>query len=75
MGCRPQVDLLFIREPNGIPLAEAGYYQEEMITSVLDLERADRSYILDSMKNPPFMQEHWARMVADMKARANEKPE
>jgi len=65
----------FIREPNGIPLAEAGYYQEEMITSVLDLERADRSYIMDSMKNPPFMQEHWARIVADMKARANEKPE
>jgi predicted amidohydrolase len=37
----------FIREPSGIPLAEAGFYQEEMITSVLDLERADRSYILD----------------------------
>ena len=36
----------FIREPNGIPLAEAGFYQEEMITSVLDLARADRSYIL-----------------------------
>ena len=27
----------FIREPNGIPLAEAGFYQEEMITAVLDL--------------------------------------
>lgn len=33
----------FIREPNGIPLAEAGFYQEEMITAVLDLARADRS--------------------------------
>ena len=32
----------FIREPNGLPLAEAGFYQEEMITAVLDLSRADR---------------------------------
>ena len=44
----------FIREPNGIPLAEAGAYQEEIITSVLDLSRADRSYILDSMADPKF---------------------
>ncbi len=65
----------FIREPNGIPLAEAGFYQEEMITSVLDLSRADRSYILDSMKNPPFLSEHWARMVEEVKRRASVPPE
>jgi predicted amidohydrolase len=65
----------FIREPNGIPLAEAGYYQEEMITAVLDLARADRSYILDSLKNPPFLAKHWAKMVEDVKARADLKPE
>lgn len=59
----------FIREPGGIPLAEAGYYQEEMITAVLDLSRADRSYILDSMKNPPFLAEHWQQMIAEMKKR------
>ena len=47
----------FIREPNGIPLAEAGFYQEEMITAVLDLERADRVYILDSLENPPFLRD------------------
>jgi len=41
----------FIREPNGLPLAEAGHYQEEMITAVLDLSRADRSYVRDSL--PP----------------------
>jgi predicted amidohydrolase len=64
----------FIRDPHGIPIAEAGYYQEEMINAVLDLNRADRSYILDSMKNPPFLREHWRRMVADVKARANLKP-
>ena len=65
----------FIREPNGIPLAEAGFYQEEMITSVLDLSRADRSYVLDSMKHPPFLTKHWQEMVEQMKARKDLKPE
>jgi predicted amidohydrolase len=65
----------FIREPNGIPLAEAGWYQEEMITSVLDLSRADRSYIRDSAANPPFLAEHWRRMVEDVEARKDLPPE
>jgi predicted amidohydrolase len=65
----------FIREPNGIPLAEAGYYQEEMITAVLDLSRADRSYVRDSMKNPPFLAEHWRRMIAEVEARKDDTPE
>ena len=64
----------FIREPNGIPLAEAGYYQEEMITAVLDLARADRSYVRDSLRNPPFLAEHWRRMVADVEARKDVPP-
>ena len=65
----------FMREPNGIPLAEAGFYQEEMITAVLDLARADRSYILDSMRNPPFLAPYWQQMVADAKARKDMKPQ
>lgn len=65
----------FIREPNGIPLAEAGFYQEEMITAVLDLERADRSYVLDSMQNPPFLREYWLQMVEATRRRANLNPE
>jgi predicted amidohydrolase len=65
----------FIREPNGIPLAEAGYYQEEIITAVLDLSRADRSYILDSMKNPPFLSKYWKQMIKEVKEKANQKPE
>lgn len=64
----------FIREPNGIPLAEAGYYEEEMITAVLDLSRADRSYIRDSMANPPFLAKYWQQMVAATKARRDVKP-
>lgn len=65
----------FIREPNGIPLAEAGWYQEEMITAVLDLERADRSYALDSSQNPPFLRRYWLEMVEAAKARKDLKPE
>lgn len=65
----------FIREPNGIPLAEAGFYKEEMITAVLDLERADRSYVTDSARNPPFLQRYWREMVEEVKARKDVKPE
>jgi predicted amidohydrolase len=64
----------FIREPNGLPLAEAGFYQEEMITAVLDLDRADRSYVLDSMKHPPFLAKHWEAMVQEVRERADAKP-
>lgn len=65
----------FLREPNGIPLAEAGFYQEERITAVLELERADRSYVRDSLENPPFLREHWRGMVEAVKARKDLRPE
>ena len=65
----------FIREPNGLPLAEASLYQEEMITAVLDLARADRAYVLDSLRNPPFLARYWSQMVEEVKARADVKPD
>lgn len=65
----------FIREPNGIPLAEAGYYQEEMITAILDLGRADRSYVLDSLENPPFLRDYWTAMIGAAIARKDIQPE
>lgn len=65
----------FIREPNGLPLAEAGFCQEEMITAILDLARADRAYPLDSLQNPPFLRPHWAAMLDAVRARADLKPE
>lgn len=65
----------FIREPAGLPLAEAGCYQEEMITAVLDLDRADRGYALDSLNAPPFLRSRWEAMIEDVKARAGLKPE
>jgi len=64
----------FIREPSGIPLTEAGFYQEEMITAVLDISRADRSYILDSMINPPFLSKYWHKMIEEMKEKVDTKP-
>jgi len=65
----------FIRDPNGLPLAEAGWYQEEMITAVLELDRADQSYALDSMDNPPFLRPYWQAMVEETRKRADIKPE
>ena len=65
----------FIREPDGLPLAEAGFYQEEMITAVMDLGRADRSYARASLQAPRFLRSHWEAMIKDVKARANIKPE
>ncbi len=64
----------FIREPSGIPLAEAGYYQEEMITAVLDLSRATRSYVRDSMSHPPFLAKYWQQMIDDVIARKDQRP-
>lgn len=64
----------FIREPGGIPLAEAGFHREEMITAVLDLDRADRAYVLDSMKDPPFLARYWRAMVREVRRRADDPP-
>lgn len=65
----------FIRDPNGIPLAEAGFYHEEMITGILDISRADRSYVLDTMSHPPFLAKFWEQMVQETERRKDEKPE
>jgi len=64
----------FIREPAGMPLAEAGLYQEEMITAVLDLGRADRGYALDSLASPPFLRPYWEGMIRKARERAGLKP-
>lgn len=73
-GKQTSSGMSFIREPSGLPLAEAGYYQEEMISAVLDLERADRSYIKDSLAAPPFLARYWKEMIRAMQARAHVPP-
>lgn len=65
----------FIRDRDGLPLAEAGWYGEEMITAVLDLEQADLAYAAASLANPPFLRPHWQAMIEEMKQRADIKPE
>lgn len=74
-GKQSSSGMSFIREPSGMPLAEAGWYQEEMITAVLDLDRADRGYALDSLKDPPFLRSYWEKMIAEVRARADSRPE
>lgn len=74
-GKQTSSGMSFIREPNGLPLAEAGYYQDEMITAVLDLSTADRAYALDSFTSPPFLRGHWETMLSAVRARASWKPE
>jgi predicted amidohydrolase len=73
-GKQTSSGMSFIREPSGLPLAEAGFYQEEMITAVLDLERADRSYARDSLAAPAFLGSHWKTMIREVKRRAGQKP-
>lgn len=65
----------FIRDPNGLPLAEAGWYREEMITAVLDWSVADRFYALESLRHPPFLRRHWQAMIRAVQQRANNAPE
>jgi predicted amidohydrolase len=74
-GKQTSSGMSFIREPAGILLAEAGYYQEEIITSVLDISRANRSYILDSLQNPPFLRKYWQQMINEVRHRADMEPE
>ncbi len=65
----------FIRDPSGLPLIEANPYQEELITAILDLKKADCSFAIDSLNEPPFLKPYWEQMILDMKKRANLKPE
>ena len=74
-GKQTSSGMSFIREPDGIPLVEASYYQEEMITAVLEIETANRAYVIDSMNNPPFLKSYWRKMVEDTRKRADLKPE
>jgi hypothetical protein len=44
-----------------------------MITAVLDLDRADLRYALDSLSDPPFLRPHWKRMLKAVRARTDRK--
>ncbi|MFH1742840.1 MAG: carbon-nitrogen hydrolase family protein [bacterium] len=56
----------FIREPNGLPLAEAGFYEETMITARLDMAKATGRYVTASMEHPRFLRKYWQMMLNEM---------
>ena len=65
----------FIRDCTGLPLAEAGYYEETLITAVLDLDKATGYYAKQSAEHPLFLREHWRSMMEAVRAQAGKSPE
>jgi predicted amidohydrolase len=65
----------FIKHPTGLSLAEADWYSETVITARLDMEAADRRYALASAEQPEFLRPHYEEMIADVRARKDERPE
>jgi predicted amidohydrolase len=64
----------YIKDPTGLPLVEAGFREETLITAVLELERATGYYALDSLEHPSFLHDYWVKIIKEMKARADERP-
>jgi len=65
----------FICDCTGLPLAQAGYCEECLITAVLDLEKATGYYAKQSAEHPEFLKEHWQRMMDEVRKRADLDPE
>ncbi len=65
----------FIRDATGLPLAEAGYYEETLITAVLDLDKANGYYARQSAEHPEFLREHWRAMMEEVRRRKDLNPE
>jgi len=59
----------------GLPLAQAGYYEESLITAVLDLEKATGYYARQSAEHPQFLKKHWQRMMEEVQKRKDLNPE
>jgi len=65
----------FIRDCTGLPLAEAGYYEETIITAVLDLEKATGFYARQSAMYPEFLRSLWQEMIEAVRKQADLDPE
>jgi predicted amidohydrolase len=65
----------FIKHPTGLPLVEADWYSETVITARLDMDAADRRYALASGRHPEFLRPHYERIIAEIQARKDERPE
>ncbi len=65
----------FIKHPTGLSLAEADWCSETVITARLDMTAADRRYALASAEQPKFLRPYYQRIIADLEARKDERPE
>ena len=65
----------FICDCTGLPLAQAGYYEESLITAVLDLEKATGYYAKQSAEHPQFLKKQWQRMMEEVRKRKDLNPE
>ncbi len=65
----------FIKHPTGLSLAEADWYSETVITARLDMAAADGRYALASAEQPEFLRPYYEKIVAEIRARKDERPE
>jgi len=65
----------FIKHPTGLALAEADWNSECVITARLDMSAADRRYALASAEHPEFLRPYHQKMIEEIQARKDERPE
>jgi len=65
----------FIKHPTGLSLAEADWYTETVITARLDMNAADGRYALASAEHPEFLRPHYQKIIEDIHARKDARPE
>ncbi|MEA2062269.1 MAG: carbon-nitrogen hydrolase family protein [Gemmatimonadota bacterium] len=65
----------FICDCTGLPLAQAGYYEEGLITAVLDLEKATGYYARQSAEHPRILSPCWQQMMEEVRKHAGRDPE
>jgi len=65
----------FIKHPTGLSLAEADWYTETVITARLDMKAADGRYALASAEHPEFLRPYYRKIIEDIHARKDERPE
>ncbi|MCJ7749815.1 MAG: hypothetical protein MUQ65_01780, partial [Armatimonadetes bacterium] len=65
----------FIKHPTGLSLAEADWNSECVITARLDMTAADRRYARASAEQPEFLRPYHEKMIEDVRARKDERPE
>lgn len=65
----------FIKHPTGLSLAEADWNNECVITARLDMAAADRRYARASAEQPEFLRPYYEKMMEEVRARKDERPE